>query len=171
MTFQLWVRGRTFTRVEYNVKGIDVGADATSTRTPQPTGLRGKKREKLDKIWGYFEANRDRMRYDQYLAEGYPITTGVMKARVGISLRIAWKARACVGASTAHRPCSTYAAFTSAASGTNSPPTVSAKKPNGHIPTCALTHVPACRSRLRWGAEGWLRPSLLQQHYSLGASL
>ena len=41
--------------------------------------LRGKKREKLDKICGYFEANQDRMHYDQYLAEGYPIATGVIE--------------------------------------------------------------------------------------------
>jgi hypothetical protein len=42
-------------------------------------GLRGKKREKLDKICGHFEANQDRMRYEQYLAEGYPIATGVIE--------------------------------------------------------------------------------------------
>ena len=42
-------------------------------------GLRGKKREKLDKICGHFEANEGRMHYDQYLAEGYPIATGVIE--------------------------------------------------------------------------------------------
>ncbi len=40
---------------------------------------RGKKREKLDKIGGGFEANVDRMRYHAYRAEGYPIATGVME--------------------------------------------------------------------------------------------
>jgi hypothetical protein len=42
-------------------------------------GLRGKKREKLDKICSYFEANEDRMRYHEYRAEGYPIATGVIE--------------------------------------------------------------------------------------------
>jgi hypothetical protein len=42
-------------------------------------GLRGKKREKLDNICGYFETNAERMHYDQYLAEGYPIATGVIE--------------------------------------------------------------------------------------------
>ena len=42
-------------------------------------GLRGKKREKLDKICSYLEANQDRIHYDQYLAEGYPIATGVIE--------------------------------------------------------------------------------------------
>ena len=31
------------------------------------------------KICGYFEKNRDRMRYDQYLACGYPIASGVIE--------------------------------------------------------------------------------------------
>ena len=42
-------------------------------------GLRGKKRKQLDNICGYFETNEERMHYDQYLAEGYPIATGVIE--------------------------------------------------------------------------------------------
>jgi hypothetical protein len=42
-------------------------------------GLRGDKRTKLQTICGYFEKNRDRMRYDEYLAEGYPIASGVIE--------------------------------------------------------------------------------------------
>ena len=45
-------------------------------RMATAAGLRGKKREKLAKICGDFETNAERMRYDQYLAEGYPIATG-----------------------------------------------------------------------------------------------
>jgi hypothetical protein len=41
--------------------------------------LRGKQRKQLDTICAYFEANEARMRYDQYLAEGYPIATGVIE--------------------------------------------------------------------------------------------
>jgi len=42
-------------------------------------GLRGNKLTKLRTICGYFEKNRDRMRYDEYLAAGYPIASGVIE--------------------------------------------------------------------------------------------
>jgi hypothetical protein len=38
--------------------------------------LRGKKREKLAKICAYLDTNAPRMRYDVYLAAGYPIASG-----------------------------------------------------------------------------------------------
>jgi hypothetical protein len=41
--------------------------------------LRGKKREKLAKICGYLQNNAHRMRYDLYLAAGYPIASGVIE--------------------------------------------------------------------------------------------
>jgi hypothetical protein len=42
-------------------------------------GLRGNKRTKLQTICGYFENNRHRMRYDEYLNCGYPIASGVIE--------------------------------------------------------------------------------------------
>jgi hypothetical protein len=41
--------------------------------------LRGKKREKLATICGYLQNNAHRMRYDEYLAAGYPIASGVIE--------------------------------------------------------------------------------------------
>lgn len=41
--------------------------------------LRGAKAKKLEQICAYFEANRERMRYDEYLAAGYPIASGVIE--------------------------------------------------------------------------------------------
>jgi hypothetical protein len=41
--------------------------------------LRGKKREKLAKMCGYLDNNAHRMRYDGYLAAGYPIASGVIE--------------------------------------------------------------------------------------------
>jgi hypothetical protein len=41
--------------------------------------LRGKKREKLAKICSYLQNNAHRMRYDAYLAAGYPIASGVIE--------------------------------------------------------------------------------------------
>ena len=42
-------------------------------------GLRGNKHAALQKICGYLEKNRHRMRYDEYLAAGYPIASGVIE--------------------------------------------------------------------------------------------
>ena len=42
-------------------------------------GLRGAKLRKLRTICNYFQKNLTRMRYDEYLAEGYPIASGVIE--------------------------------------------------------------------------------------------
>lgn len=42
-------------------------------------GLPEEKLEALEKVCGYFENNRHRMAYDQYLAKGYPIASGVIE--------------------------------------------------------------------------------------------
>jgi hypothetical protein len=41
--------------------------------------LRGNKLKRLHQICNYLEKNRDRMRYDEYLAAGYPIASGVIE--------------------------------------------------------------------------------------------
>jgi len=42
-------------------------------------GLSEKQEESLEKVCGYFENNRHRMAYDEYLAKGYPIASGVIE--------------------------------------------------------------------------------------------
>jgi len=42
-------------------------------------GLRGDRLKRLEAICGYLEKNKSRMRYDEYLAAGYPIATGVIE--------------------------------------------------------------------------------------------
>jgi hypothetical protein len=42
-------------------------------------GLKGTKKKALGKICAYLSANRSRMRYDEYLAKGYPIASGVIE--------------------------------------------------------------------------------------------
>jgi hypothetical protein len=41
--------------------------------------LKGKKRKEIDRVCGYLDFHRDRMNYDEYLALGYPIATGVIE--------------------------------------------------------------------------------------------
>jgi hypothetical protein len=41
--------------------------------------LKGAARKQVSTVCGYFESNRHRMRYDEYLAAGYPIASGVIE--------------------------------------------------------------------------------------------
>jgi hypothetical protein len=41
--------------------------------------LKGQSAKEIATVRGYFERNKDRMRYHQYLARGYPIGTGVIE--------------------------------------------------------------------------------------------
>ena len=45
--------------------------------------LRGEKLNELEKICNYFENNKSRMEYDQYLKAGYPIASGVIEGACG----------------------------------------------------------------------------------------
>ena len=42
-------------------------------------GLKGQERKTVRGAAAYFERNRDRMKYDEYLAAGYPIGSGVVE--------------------------------------------------------------------------------------------
>ena len=42
-------------------------------------GLSQSKKKKLAQVCNYFHRNRDRMRYDEYLAAGFPIASGVIE--------------------------------------------------------------------------------------------
>jgi hypothetical protein len=42
-------------------------------------GLRGERLETLERICGYFTNNAHRMAYDEYLAKGYPIASGIIE--------------------------------------------------------------------------------------------
>ena len=42
-------------------------------------GLKGAKKQALDRLCRYLHQNRERMRYDVYLREGYPIASGVIE--------------------------------------------------------------------------------------------
>jgi hypothetical protein len=42
-------------------------------------GIKGAQKKTLDKVCNYLENNRARMQYDEYLAKGYPIASGVIE--------------------------------------------------------------------------------------------
>ncbi len=57
------------------VEGVVQGLRAMGTRR----GLKGKRLKKLNKACAYLHNNAHRMRYDEYLAAGYPIASGVIE--------------------------------------------------------------------------------------------
>ena len=70
-----FVRDRVTRILHGEVRGVIRGLKRMGTTN----GVRGNKRTSLRKICGYFEKNRHRMRYDHYLACGYPIASGVIE--------------------------------------------------------------------------------------------
>jgi hypothetical protein len=57
------------------VRSVIASFKAAATRR----GLRGKKREAIDRVCRYFEGHAERMRYDEYLRKGYPIASGAVE--------------------------------------------------------------------------------------------
>jgi hypothetical protein len=57
----------------------EVDAVVRGLRRMGSTSLGEEKRKQLQRICGYFENNRHRMRYHEYLAQGYPIASGVIE--------------------------------------------------------------------------------------------
>src|SRR5271167_1901413 len=51
----------------------------TLRRNAKERGLPSAKKKKLSRICSYFHNNRHRMRYDEYLRQGYPIASGVIE--------------------------------------------------------------------------------------------
>ena len=71
----LFVKKRVARILDGEVEAVVLGLRSIATRRR----LGPKRREKLDRICGYLEHNAHRMRYDEYLAAGYPIATGVIE--------------------------------------------------------------------------------------------
>ena len=70
------VGGRAFRRLlEGKVDAVIRGMRYQATQR----GLKGQERKTVRGAAEYFERNRDRMKYDEYLAAGYPIGSGVVE--------------------------------------------------------------------------------------------
>jgi hypothetical protein len=70
-----WVEERLTRMLEGKVDSVIRGMRYQATQR----GLKGQKRKPVQDAAEYFEGNRDRMRYDEYLASGYPIGSGVVE--------------------------------------------------------------------------------------------
>ena len=72
---QEWVRDRALRILRGQVSQVVKGVGQSATKR----GIKGDKREIIDKALGYLYANRDYMHYDRYLAEGLPIASGAVE--------------------------------------------------------------------------------------------
>lgn len=70
-----FVRERVKKVLEGKVEGVVRGFREMGTKRQ----LRGNKQAMLTKLCTYLNNNRERMRYDEYLAKGYPIASGVIE--------------------------------------------------------------------------------------------
>jgi hypothetical protein len=70
-----WVEDRLRMLLDGKVGYVIGGLRQTLTKRK----LRGSRRKTMREVIGYFDRNRSRMRYDEYLAAGYPIGSGVIE--------------------------------------------------------------------------------------------
>jgi hypothetical protein len=70
-----WVEERLKRLLEGKVDSVIRGMRYQATQR----GLKGQKRKTVQDAAAYLEGNRDRMKYDEYLAAGYPIGSGVVE--------------------------------------------------------------------------------------------
>ncbi len=68
--------------------------------------LSGSRRKTLESVITYLENNREHMQYDEYLAAGYPIGSGVAEGPAVTWSRTGWSRRGCVGRSRVRKRCS-----------------------------------------------------------------
>ena len=72
---EAFTRDRLLRILQGDVHGVIAGWRQMATKGK----LKKKDREEIATVCGYFEKHAERMRYDEYLAAGYPIATGVIE--------------------------------------------------------------------------------------------
>jgi hypothetical protein len=72
---EAWVEAKLRKLLEGQVGSVIRGLRVMATKR----GLKGKARKTVKQVTGYLERNRERMKYDEYLAAGYPIGSGVVE--------------------------------------------------------------------------------------------
>lgn len=72
---EAFARERLLRILQGDAKGVIGGLRRMATQR----NLRGHPRKEIDTVCGYFAAHLHRMKYDDYLAAGYPIATGVIE--------------------------------------------------------------------------------------------
>jgi hypothetical protein len=72
---EAFARERILRVLHGEVRGVVAGLRRMGTQW----GLKGSKKKTLGQVCAYLSKNRERLRYDEYLAKGYPIASGVIE--------------------------------------------------------------------------------------------
>jgi hypothetical protein len=72
---EAFVRERCLRVLQGSVAGVIRGFREMATKQ----GLSGNRKKTITEVCGYLKKNQERMRYDEYLAAGYPIASGVIE--------------------------------------------------------------------------------------------
>lgn len=72
---EMFARDRLLRILQGEVRGVIGGLRQMATKK----GLKGERLKQITTVCGYFEKHAHRMRYDEYLAAGYPIASGVIE--------------------------------------------------------------------------------------------
>jgi hypothetical protein len=72
---EAFVRERCLRVLQGGVAGVMRGLREMATKQQ----LTGGRKKTITQVCGYFKKNQERMRYDEYLAQGYPIASGVIE--------------------------------------------------------------------------------------------
>jgi hypothetical protein len=92
---QCWVLDRTWQILRGEASQVVKGLRQSATKRR----LVGAKRKTLLGVADYLYRNRERMRYDDYLAQGGPSPAAPSRGPAKTSSRTGWSARACAGPS------------------------------------------------------------------------
>jgi hypothetical protein len=72
---ETFVRERCLRVLQGHVAGVICGMREMATKQ----GLTGGHKQTIAQVCGYFKKNQERMHYDEYLEQGYPIASGVIE--------------------------------------------------------------------------------------------
>lgn len=72
---ETFVRDRCLRVLQGQVAGVICGLREMATKH----GLTSGRKKTIAKVCGYFKKNQERMRYDEYLRQGYPIASGIIE--------------------------------------------------------------------------------------------
>ena len=99
-----WVEERLKRLLEGKVDAVIRGMRYQATQR----GLKGQERKTVRGAAEYFERNRDQMKYDEYLAAGYPIGSGVVEGACRHLVKDRMERTGMRWLPTARRRCWTY---------------------------------------------------------------
>ncbi len=124
-----WVEERLKRLLEGKVDSVIRGIRYQATQR----GLKGQKRKPVQDAAEYFEGNRDRRKYDEYLASGDPIGSGVVEGACRHLVKDRMERTGMRWLPSVPRRCWSYEPPTSTASGTPSGTSICCRKINGSM--------------------------------------